>query len=62
MADLLRVLFPIELPLSLESATYITKWNPIERSKDFERLGVKFQGLEESMGDTVRWLRAAGHL
>jgi hypothetical protein len=56
------LLVPIELPLSLESATYITKWNPIESSKDFERLGVKFRGLEETIGDTVRWLRATGQL
>jgi nucleoside-diphosphate-sugar epimerase len=62
ITDLLRVLFPIELPLSLESATYITKWSPIESSKDFERLGVRFRNLEETIGDTVRWLRAAGQL
>jgi nucleoside-diphosphate-sugar epimerase len=62
MTDLLRLLVPIELPLSLESATYITKWNPIESSKDLERLGVKFRGLEETIGDTVRWLRGAGQL
>lgn len=62
LTDLLRLVVPIELPLSLESATYVTKWSPIENSKDFERLGVQFRDLEESIRDTARWLRDAGHL
>ncbi|MGB5811381.1 MAG: SDR family NAD(P)-dependent oxidoreductase [Polyangiales bacterium] len=62
LADSLRSVVPIELPLSLESATYVTRWNPIENSEGFERLGVEFRSLEESMFDTVRWMQRAGHL
>ncbi|MEM7136512.1 MAG: SDR family NAD(P)-dependent oxidoreductase [Myxococcota bacterium] len=62
VADQVRRMVPIELPLSLESASYVTQWTPIDNSADFERLGVRFRGLEESMTDTVRWMREAGHL
>jgi len=62
LTDLLRLVIPIELPLSLESATYVTRWSPIDNSKDFERLGVQFRDLEVSMRDTALWLRQAGHL
>lgn len=62
LADLLRVVAPVELPLSHESATYITKWNPIDNSKELERLGVQFRSLEVSMRDAAVWLREAGHL
>ncbi|MEM7434373.1 MAG: SDR family NAD(P)-dependent oxidoreductase [Myxococcota bacterium] len=62
VADSLRHVTPIELPLSLESASYVTQWTRIDNSEDFGRLGVRFRDLEESMADTVRWMREAGHL
>ena len=62
LADGLRWLTPIELPLSAESAAYVTRWTPIENSQDFERLGVCFRPIEETMADTVTWLYDAGHL
>ncbi len=62
VTDFLRRFVSIELPLSEESANYITRWTPIESSSDFARLGVTFRGLEESLGDAVDWLATEGHL
>lgn len=62
LADAIRWLTPIDLPLSAESAAYVTRWTPIESSQDFERLGIRFRPIEETMTDTVQWLREAGHL
>lgn len=62
LSDALRWLVPIDLPVSTESVSYVTRWTPIENSKDFERLGVQFRPVEESIADSVAWLRAAGHL
>ena len=60
--DVLRRVVPLEFPLSIESATYVTRWQPISRSEELVRLGVEFRSLEESLRDTIEWLRKAGHL
>jgi len=62
LTDLLRRVIPIELPLSMESATYITRWTPIETSESLARLGVTFRPLEQTMSDTIRWMKAHDHL
>jgi len=60
--DTLRHVVPLEFPLSVESATYVTKWQPISRSEELARLGVEFRSLEETLRDTIDWLKEAGHL
>ena len=60
--DLLRNLRPIELPLTAEAATYITRWHPVPNSKAFDTMDVTFRDVSESIRDTVEWLREAGHL
>ena len=62
LADRLRRVVPIEVPLSAESAAYATQWKPMETSDELGRLGVTFRSLEETMTDTVRWMQRAGHL
>ena len=60
--DLLRNLVPIELPLTAEAATYITRWHPVPNSKAFDAMDVTFRDVSESIRDSVQWLREAGHL
>lgn len=59
LLDLIRRVRPIELPLTAESAAYITKWDPVPNSKAFEAMGVTFRDVSESMEDAIRWLRDA---
>ncbi len=60
--DALRSVVPLEFPLSIESATYVTKWQPIPSSDELARLGVEFRSLKETLRDTLGWLKEAGHL
>jgi nucleoside-diphosphate-sugar epimerase len=60
--DLLRYVMHIELPLTAEAATYVTKWHPIPNSEAFEAMGVKFRDISESLQDTVDWLRETGRV
>jgi hypothetical protein len=60
--DLLRNLRPIGLPLTAESATYITRWHPVPNSKAFDTIDVTFRDVSVSIRDTVEWLRTTGHL
>jgi nucleoside-diphosphate-sugar epimerase len=60
--DLIRRVRPIELPLTAESAAYITKWDPVPNSKAFEAMGVTFRDVSESMEDAIRWLRDARYV
>ena len=60
--DLIRHVTRVDLPLTAEAAAYITKWDPVPNSKDFEAMGVTFRDVSESIRDTVRWLREAGHV
>jgi hypothetical protein len=52
----------VDLPLTAEAAAYITKWDAVPNSKNFEAMGVTFRDISESIRDTVHWLREAGHV
>jgi dihydroflavonol-4-reductase len=60
--DLLRKVIHVELPLSAEAATYVTKWHAIPNSRALGEMGVHLRDIDETMQDTVDWLREAGHL
>lgn len=60
--DALRIIVPLEFPISIESTTYVTKWQPVSPSDELVRLGVEFRSLEDTLRDTIEWLRRAGHL
>jgi dihydroflavonol-4-reductase len=48
--------------LTSESAAYVTRWDPVASSAVLEEMGVTFRDVHESIADTVRWMRDAGHL
>jgi dihydroflavonol-4-reductase len=60
--DLLRHVMHIDLPLTAEAATYVTKWHPIPNSEAFDTMGIKFRDINESIHDTVAWLREPGRV
>ena len=60
--DQLRRVMRIELPLTAEAATYITKWHPVPNSQAFDAMGVNFRDISESLQDTVDWLRETGRI
>lgn len=60
--DFVRRFTPVVLPLTAESATYITRWDAIPNSKSLSDLGVRFRDVSESLEDAVRWLRESGRL
>lgn len=60
--DLVRRVMPVELPLTAESAMYVTKWDPVPNSKALEAMGVRLRDVSESLGDAARWIREAGHM
>lgn len=60
--DLVRKLAPVELPLTAEAATYVTRWDPVQTSDSLVSMGVTFRPVRESIEDAVRWMRDAGHL
>ena len=60
--ELVRKVVDVELPLTPESAAYVTRWDPVASSAALEEMGVTFRDVHESIADTVRWMREAGHL
>lgn len=60
--DLVRHVMPVELPLTAESAMYVTRWDPVPNSTALDTMGVKLRDVSESLGDAARWIREAGHM
>jgi dihydroflavonol-4-reductase len=62
LLELARKVVDVDLPLTSESAAYVTRWDPVASSAVLEEMGVTFRDVHESIADTVRWMRDAGHL
>lgn len=60
--DLVRKLIPFNTDLTTESMTYITQWAPADSSRLQKTTGLQFRTGEQTFGDTIAWLAAAGHL
>ncbi len=60
--DLIRHVVRVDLPLTAEAATYITRWDPVPNSKAFDAMGLTFRDVSESIRDAAQWLRQAGHI
>ena len=58
----MRKLVPVELPLTSEAAAYVTSWGAAENSASLASMGVSFRGVQESLDETVRWMRENGYL
>ncbi|PWR22204.1 NAD-dependent epimerase/dehydratase family protein [Zavarzinia compransoris] len=60
--DLIRRIVPFETQVSGEAMTYVTRWAEASSARILARTGMAFRTGEETFGDTIRWLVAAGHL
>ncbi len=62
LLDVVRKIVPVGFPLTAESAAYITAWHAAPTTDALLDLGVRFRDPDETLGDSVAWLREAGHL
>jgi dihydroflavonol-4-reductase len=62
LGDWVTRFVPVDLPVSLESTTYMTEWAPSDDSAAQRDLGLVYRDPRETLRDTIRWMRAAGHL
>ncbi|MGH3525400.1 MAG: hypothetical protein ACRDU4_21875, partial [Mycobacterium sp.] len=55
-------LVPFETQTSAESMAITTQWSPATSGRFLEKSGLRFRPGEETFGDTIRWMVAAGHI
>ena len=48
--------------MSQESVTYMTEWAPSDDSAALRDLDLRYRDPRETLRDTIRWMREAGHL
>lgn len=60
LADGLGRLVSIGLPVSLESATYMTEWARADDRAVLRDLGLRYRDPGSTLRDTIRWMRDAG--
>ncbi|MGH3557986.1 MAG: NAD-dependent epimerase/dehydratase family protein, partial [Mycobacterium sp.] len=57
-----KKLVPFETQISTEAMAITTQWSPASSSRFLEESGLRFRPGEETFGDTIRWMVAAGHI
>lgn len=60
--DQLMRVFPVDFALTGEGMDYLTRWEPCDDTLALEVLGHDLRPSAETLRDTARWLRQAGHL
>ncbi|NOZ26499.1 MAG: NAD-dependent epimerase/dehydratase family protein [Chloroflexi bacterium] len=60
--DLLQRRIPFRLPVNFQAAYCVGLSHPLDDSATRSEFGIAPRPLEETLGDTVRWLIQAGHL
>jgi dihydroflavonol-4-reductase len=61
-ADWVKRVIPFDLPLTLESMLFATRWPTADATATEREFGIRFRDLDESLRDTYRWLAKAGHV
>ena len=51
-----------DYPLTPEAAQYVVGSRPCDSRKTIEELGLDFRPTEETLGDAIAWMAAAGHI
>ena len=62
LADMAQRVVTLDVPVSLESTTYMTQWAPSDDSAVRRDLGIVYRDPVETLRDTVEWLRETGRL
>ena len=58
--DLARKLIPIDFPISKEAMRIVTQLPPADSQRLFAKTGMSFRSSQETLDDTVAWMRSAG--
>jgi len=62
LSDLVQRIAPISLPLTHEAMVTLTGGVPCDNRRTTDELGVAFRPVEETVADTLGWLRETGGL
>jgi len=62
IADVVKHVWDFQFPLSHEAMRIMTQWVPVEVAQDESAMRFAFRDPRVTLGDTLRWLSAAGHL
>jgi nucleoside-diphosphate-sugar epimerase len=62
VADVVKHVWDFQFPLSREGMRFMTQWIPVGHREPDSTVDFAFRDPRETLGDTLRWLAAAGHL
>ena len=62
VADVVKHVWDFQFPLSHEAMRIMTQWVPVEATPSDGAPPFAFRDPRLTLGDTLRWLSAAGHL
>jgi dihydroflavonol-4-reductase len=62
LMDIVRLLKPLESPISAETMRYATLWPCIPNTAELGARGLPLRDPRETFNDTLRWMVRAGHL
>lgn len=62
LLDGIRKVIPINYPISYEAAVMVTKMPVCSSNKLIKKTGISFMPLEQTLTDTLAWLKKSGHL
>jgi nucleoside-diphosphate-sugar epimerase len=62
VADLVKHVWDFQFPLSREAMQLMTQWVPVTADAAEGGPSFTFRDVRVTLGDTLRWLSAAGHL
>ena len=62
VCDAVAPWFNVDLPLTKEGATYASNWIMMDSSRVQEQLDFAFRPVDETLGDSIRWLQQEGHI
>ena len=62
VGDVVKRVYDFNFPLTRDSMEFATRWPGADTERTTRELGVRFRPIEETYGDTLRWMHHAGHL
>lgn len=60
--DVVKKIYPVDIPITSESMAIITQWRVASSSKIEKEAGLQFCSGEKTFSDTAKWLADAGHM
>jgi nucleoside-diphosphate-sugar epimerase len=62
VADVVKRVWDFQFPLSREGMCLMTQWVPVDSTRGATEPDFVYRDPRETLGDTMRWFAAAGHL